>query len=384
MDAHHVISTILRHDRKQNSYKIALLRSIGDVALSFPDVQQSGRDVALPLRMLAEYWVAYYWPFADPEAPLLQGARARLGGERRQDMAFRIELEQLRREWERITGYAAPSDGFLLIHELRIPRRRRSLPVELIKAYESAIRKIATAIRQPIQYAGPGQWEVFERPRLLAKVSRPVKPIPGTSSREACLIVSAELWRTINELSLWVEALCIHEWCLFSETVRQEDGTTPGRGEVYTLLTDRPDNRRPLTWEHNQIDLLLLEGQVFRCPWTERPIDRAGSYDLDHLLPVTVYPVNELWNLVPADPRFNQHVKRERIPTRNRLQNALPLLAEVYEKYLLSPTLAQAVRDDVNIRFADLGATGRFTMDVAGAAVRFIDQIASVRNIARF
>jgi hypothetical protein len=32
------ISAILKHDRKVNSYKIALVRSINDVVLAFPDV----------------------------------------------------------------------------------------------------------------------------------------------------------------------------------------------------------------------------------------------------------------------------------------------------------------------------------------------------------
>ncbi len=34
-----VISTILKHDAKVTSYKIALLRAINDVVLSFPDLQ---------------------------------------------------------------------------------------------------------------------------------------------------------------------------------------------------------------------------------------------------------------------------------------------------------------------------------------------------------
>ena len=67
-----VLSTILKHDTKLTSYKIALLRAINDVALAFPDVGREGLDVAVPLRMLAEFWVAYYWPFVDPAAPVLQ------------------------------------------------------------------------------------------------------------------------------------------------------------------------------------------------------------------------------------------------------------------------------------------------------------------------
>lgn len=50
-----VISTILKHDRKVTSYKIALLRAINDVVLSFPDVWAFQQDVAVPLRLLGEY-----------------------------------------------------------------------------------------------------------------------------------------------------------------------------------------------------------------------------------------------------------------------------------------------------------------------------------------
>lgn len=108
-------------------------------------------------------------------------------------------------------------------------------------------------------------------------------------------MIKAELWQTFRELCLWVEALCLHEWCLFSERVIQPDGRSRAeRGQVYTLLTDRPDNRRPLSWERNQVDLLLLEGYQFNCPWTHKPIKAGIKYDLDHLLPVAIYPLNEL------------------------------------------------------------------------------------------
>ena len=67
------ISAILRHDSKVTSYKIALLRAINDVVLAYPDVPTRNETVAIPLRLLADRWIAYYWPFADPYAPILQG-----------------------------------------------------------------------------------------------------------------------------------------------------------------------------------------------------------------------------------------------------------------------------------------------------------------------
>lgn len=94
---------------------------------------------------------------------------------------------------------------------------------------------------------------------------------------------------------------------------------------MYRLLTDRPDNRRSLTWERNQVDLLLLEGEVFTCPWTQRTLGSQTAYDIDHLILVAVYPMNELWNLVPCDREFNQHIKRDRLPDEGRLQTAEPI-----------------------------------------------------------
>ena len=53
--SHRIISTILRHDSKQTSYKIALLRALNDVVLAYPDVGRDGRDVAVPLRSWGTY-----------------------------------------------------------------------------------------------------------------------------------------------------------------------------------------------------------------------------------------------------------------------------------------------------------------------------------------
>ena len=52
------LATILRHDNKTTTYKIALVRAINDVVLAFPESldlvkETDGDAVAIPLRMLA-------------------------------------------------------------------------------------------------------------------------------------------------------------------------------------------------------------------------------------------------------------------------------------------------------------------------------------------
>jgi len=382
-----VISTILKHDAKVTSYKIALLRAINDVVLTYPDMRNHNRSIAIPLRHLASFWMAYYWPFVSADSPILQGQRARLGNELRNDMAFRPHLTRLRKAWEKLVGgQSRPSDGFFLIGEMRVRRRRAILPEDLVVKYEAAIKVIAQTLEMPIRYAGPGEWTVFERPVSFESVQDRAIAIPGTSKREKCLLVTASLWETFRYLSLWVEALCIHEWCLFSERKSEQiEGSRIGRGEVYQLLTDRPDNRRPLTWERNQIDLLIMEGAEFVCPWTERRIRQDVPYDLDHLVPLAIYPTNEMWNLVPSDPDFNSHKKRDRLPTSERLKKAQPHIAMTYNWYKAGTPLGEALREDVLLRFSTIRVSEtNYPEAVSTAVVDLIDQVAESRNVARF
>lgn len=381
-----VIGTILRYDARTTSYKIALLRAINDVVLAFPDVDQGSQRIAVPLRLLAEFWIAYYWPFVDPGNPIWQGPRNR----RRQgvvnDMAFRPHLARLRASWESAVGASSrPADGYLVINEFRVPRKRRQYPPDLIGTYEKALSRTANTIRMPIRYAGAGEWSVFDKPTRFDRIVQPVTRIPGTRSGDACLVMSADLWNQFQHLSLWVEALCIHEWSLFVERVNRPTGAVVDRGDAYRILTQRPDNRRPLTWERNQIDLLIMEGHQFMCPWTQRRIDRPAKYDLDHIIPVSVYPINELWNLVPSDPYFNQHTKRDRLPSQRRLDTAEPILTQTYDLYCLGQPLRRALAEDAGVRFARvLPSSAAFSRLLARSVVTFIDRVAESRNSRRF
>ena len=386
-----VISTILKHDAKITSYKIALLRAINDVVLSFPDLRSYGQDVAIPLRLLAEFWVGYYWGFAQVDHPIWQGQRAISLDEttpsreikRKNDMAFRPALTRFRALWEQsLGGLVHPSDGFFVINELRVPRKRNTYSPVLLEAYREVLKDISKTLEMPIRYAGLGNWTIFEKPAQFRTLSEHVIAVPSTQPQEKCLIVKAELWQVFREMSLWVEALCIHEWCLFTESIKQDDSNL-NRGHVYKMLTDRPDNRRPLTWERNNIDLLILEGNTFICPWTEREITQGVAYDLDHLLPISVYPINELWNLVPADPKFNSHIKRDRLPTIERLRQAQPYFELAYNRYNASKSLSLALQEDAAIRFSRLRQE-LFTASLANAVVDFIEQVAETRNLNRF
>ena len=380
-----IISTILKHDRKINSYKIALLRSMNDIVYSYPDAGDSNKPIAVPLRLLAEFWLAYYWPFINSLNPIYQGPRSKRGEQIRNDMAFRDSLSHLFRQWEDILSVEAnPSDWFYLRSEFRIPRRRKEFPIGFQNLFDATLKAISESIKMPIRYAGIGEWEIFGKPLKLSQI-KDAQPLPGAQPQDTCLLIPNNLWQGFHRLSLYIEALCIHQWSLFVEGVKQDSEQIIDRGVIYKLLTDRPDNRRPLTWERNRIDILILEGKEFTCPWTEKTIKENVQYDLDHIVPISVYPVNELWNLVPSDPKFNSDKKRDRMPGKHVLDKAQPYLIDTYQIYQFDNALQAALIEDAVLRFSQIQPNNRdFTNNLSGAVINLISQMTTARNLATF
>jgi hypothetical protein len=382
-DVSKLIQGILRHDRKLNTYKLALIRALNDTALNFAALQGQGRGVAVPLRVIAEAWIGYYWPFMDEERPVFQGPRVFRDRVLRQDVAFRPLLTELKRLWRASPfGSDRPADGMVLVSEMHGGLRGTTYGPDLITRYAHTLRAVARCVQQPITYAGSSgeQYQVFSKQRRLSDLPAGVMPLPGSRTDELCVVVLDAMWEGFKHASVYIDALCIHEWSLFAEHVRQ---TVPDmtRGHVYQALTDRPDRRRPLTWERNQLDLLLLEGHEMHCLWTGRPLF-LGGYDVDHLIPVATTPINEQWNLVPSDPGFNQHVKRAQMPGDEWRSDLPRRLEATYRLYGTSAELESVLRQGSYLRFAaDQVAT---LPRLSEAVTLMVYAVAEARNTPRF
>ncbi len=118
-----------------------------------------------------------------------------------------------------------------------------------------------------------------------------------------------------------------------------------------------------------------------RCVWTGQPL-MQGRYDLDHLIPVSTVPINELWNLVPSDPTFNQHVKRARMPSEDWRPELPRRLEETYQLYGRSAALQDALRQGSSLRFTvDQGSS---VSRLAEAVTAMIYAVAEARSTPKF
>lgn len=89
-------------------------------------------------------------------------------------------------------------------------------------------------------------------------------------------------------------------------------------------------------------------GQGVRCIWSGDRLDPA-RLDIDHCLPWSAWPCGDLWNLLPAAPRVNQHLKRDRLPSAAALAGArASIIAWWDDAWLADPALRVRFRREAS------------------------------------
>jgi hypothetical protein len=65
--------------------------------------------------------------------------------------------------------------------------------------------------------------------------------------------------------------------------------------------------------------------------WSGRALS-ADRLDIDHCFPWSAWPCDDLWNLLPSDPRINRLEKRDRLPGDGRLRAAQERIQEWWSR----------------------------------------------------
>ena len=268
------IQSIIGREQKVATYKLALLRAFSEIALKeYNQVSPAGSGrVAIPVRLIAECWLRYYWPIlaGDQFIPQQYGEK-----ETGRQIAFRRELHALSGLVE--GGYRA-----LATH---LAVSGRSTP--LARAYRGAISKIRRAIIDgPVTHASHGTF--------------------GHDQQKDAITMPTELWREFTQLSPWIESAALLEWAQVTSSISR-GGTT-----VADALSMLMEDYEP---ERDVYDArVAYQGRGgLHCVWSGKSI-RDNRFDVDHAIPFSLWRCNDLWNLLPASPQVNNR-KRDMLPT---------------------------------------------------------------------
>jgi SAM-dependent methyltransferase len=297
---------IILNDDKSSTYKLGLLRAVARIADATPAlaVPRPEEDVVeIPLGVVALNWIRMYLPLVTAGIPQLPGNSGPDG------LGFAR------------TGFRALMAHNLVGQDLRIGAcfsGERAAAVA--RALSEARRTIADMPANYTRFPNSDTRVFRASPANPPRFSGELTLEGETLGTFGTLAVPGHIWRTLQRLGSWIEPVLVGEWARLVRSYGERMGRPIAPGEVETALAWL-EPARDTQLARSAAMRMLDEGKRLNCVWTGVRLG-PGLLDIDHCLPWSAWPCGDLWNLLPASPRVNQHLKRDRLPSASALAGA--------------------------------------------------------------
>ncbi|MEO2279079.1 class I SAM-dependent methyltransferase [Pseudoalteromonas pernae] len=307
-----LIRNIVVNDSKASTYKIALLRSLLRIAEGHPGavIERSDEHVALPMGLVALYWLKLYKPLIDTHS-MQQNSNNSKG------LGFIKE-----NGWGALATYTS-SDFYV--------GASYQEPVLMDSLYKT-LKDIASTIKNmPAKYTTiPGTTNTVFDVELFK--SRAPKEALNLDFDFLCSLgkfyVPKHIWDALSRISIWIEPALINEWATLMS------GYGLNKSKHFTKL----DYLNALTWHDPQRSTNkvrdrvndLLHSTDLACCWSSKSLSHK-NYAVDHAFPYSRWPNNDLWNLLPTLSRINA-VKSDKLPTTSKLATSREFITHWWQE----------------------------------------------------
>jgi hypothetical protein len=308
------ISKIIERDSKTTTYKYALLRGVIDIIQdNSPYISFLENRVQIPTGLLIEKWLMYYYPILQSQASIPQ-----INGET--NLAFSNQLSKLIFDYEARGGFSA------FYNDLK----NKGIPEDLQSDFFELAKKLRhTITTMPMKYIGRSIsndfYSIFNyenqtiRRKSTIDIETLIKEF-GTFS------IPFEYYEAFKILGSFINGQdsILFKWAEFSVNA---SGNNLSIHKVLNEVLKNPITLRDIK-ESKKLykEILQKEGNVY-CVWTGRKIT---NYNIDHMIPFSVWKNNDLWNLLPSNSRINNQ-KRDKIPTPEIIDRQKNLILDYWE-----------------------------------------------------
>lgn len=309
------ISKIIERDSKSTTYKFALLRGTIDIIQeNSPYIRIDKKRVFIPTGLLIEKWILYYYPILQSSTFIPQFNNTT-------NLAFELQFLDLIKHYEIRGGFSA------FYNDLRnkgIPEDLNSLFFELAKKIRDTITKmpmrhLGYSINQELYSVfNPHNKRIYEKDYLKYSNLENIITDFGTFS------IPIEYFEIFKLLGSFVNGQdsILFKWAEFSVNASSKNLSID---EVINHVLINPiTDRDVLESKKLYKNILEKEGEVY-CVWTGK---KLKNYDVDHVIPFSVWKNNDLWNLLPSNSNINRNQKKDKIPS--------PLLIEKQKDIILN------------------------------------------------
>ena len=264
------IEHIINTDRKTATYKLALLRSLCEIAQTSPHCAGWTTDgkVKVPIKYISDKWIEYYLPMmtSDVFVPNNRGEKS----DSSKPIAFRKLLTELSKSYNHSEGLAQFIDD----------RARNKFTTGNKVLYKKTISEINKAIKN-----GP--------------VVHTSGNIFSYAKADKTIVMEGALWREMVLLGHWIEDSLILKWANLINTFSKSTVEFPVN-QALAIMLKQPDMERrigPARKAYETQDKLT-------CVWSNKSVTKK-NLAIDHAIPFSLRHDNSLWNLLPSDRAVN-------------------------------------------------------------------------------
>jgi len=289
------ISKIIERDKKDTTYKFALLRGVIDIIQeNSPYISITDNRVEIPTGLLIEKWLLYYYPIIQSSIPQRNGETT---------LAFYKDLKELITNYETRGGYSAFYND---LKNKGIPEDIQSIFYELTKKLRDTITKM------PMKYIGRSisdeYYSIFNYQNKTLKRGSKIG-FENLINDFGTFSIPTDYFEAFKILGSFINGQdsILFKWAEFSVNASSSNLSV---NNVLNEVLKSPITFREINESKNIYkEILNREGKV-HCVWTGKEI---SSFDIDHMIPFSIWKNNDLWNLLPSDSRINNQ-KRDKIP----------------------------------------------------------------------
>jgi hypothetical protein len=192
--------------------------------------------------------------------------------------------------------------------------KNKGIPQEIQPTFSLLVTKLASTITlMPMRYIGTSIYGQhygiyqFERGRNRRTASTDIAYLIQNFGTFSIPLDYYEAFQVLGNFVNGQDSI-LFKWAEFSVQASNRTLTTT---QVLNEVLKNPVSERDIL-ESKALyrRILLTEGKV-RCVCSG---DTISKYDIDHIIPFTIWKNNDLWNLLPARPDLNNR-KRDKIPS---------------------------------------------------------------------
>jgi hypothetical protein len=329
------ISKIIERDKKATTYKFALLRGVIEIIQeNSPFINFSEHRVFIPTGLLIEKWLLYYYPIFQSQTPIPQ-----INGNSK--LKFENKFKKIIQSYQLIGGFS------VFYNDLK----RKGIPKDLHTEFRDLANMLFDRITlMPMKYLGQSVYNdhymIFKPESGVSNDNQFQMDLQFLISNFGTFSIPVEYYEAFKLLGSFIngqDSLLI-KWADFS--VNASKGNLSIEKVVNEVLKS-PITKRESDESIEIYNQILIDRGRVECVWTGEEI---SVFDVDHLIPFSIWKNNDLWNLLPSKPITNNK-KRDKIPSPEFIEERKKSILNYWE--LLN--LKQSIRFKKEIKVALLG-----------------------------